>query len=123
MVGVARIYLAIFESPRIYLEIVGVQSGFTLRWLESSGFTLRWLVFVRTHLAMVGVCWLLVVLVCLAHDEDVVSAPEGVGVHLDRVQVGVRVSPLCLQKHHFEMIKLGKSINKIYEGVTNIITS
>ena len=96
MVGVARIYLAIFESPRIYLEIVGVQSGFTLRWLESSGFTLRWLVFVRTHLAMVGVCWLLVVLVCLAHDEDVVAPPEGVGVHLDRVQVGVRVSPLCL---------------------------
>ena len=43
---------------------------------------------------VVGVGGLLVVFVCLAHHEDVVSTSEGVGVHLDRVQVGVRVAAL-----------------------------
>ena len=101
-----RIYLAIVGVIRIYLVMVGVHQNLPCDgwspvriYLAIVGvirFTLRWLVSVRTYLAMVGVRWLLVVLVCLAHDEDVVAPPEGVGVHLDRVQVGVRVSPLCL---------------------------
>jgi hypothetical protein len=47
---------------------------------------------------MVGIGWLLVVLVGLAHDENVVAPPEGVGVHLDGVQVRVRVPALSLTK-------------------------
>ena len=43
---------------------------------------------------VVGVGGLLVVFVGLAHHEDVVSTSEGVGVHLHRVQVGVRVAAL-----------------------------
>ncbi len=48
---------------------------------------------------MVGVCRLLVVLVSLAHDENVVAPPEGVGVHLHGVEVGVRIPSLCLRKN------------------------
>jgi hypothetical protein len=47
---------------------------------------------------VVGVRGLLVVLVCLAHDEYVVSPGEGVRVHLHRVQVGVRIPTLRLNK-------------------------
>ena len=45
---------------------------------------------------VVCVCGLLVVLVCLAHHEDVVTPSEGVGVDLDGVQVGVGVGALSL---------------------------
>jgi hypothetical protein len=45
---------------------------------------------------MVGVGGLLVVLVGLAHDENVVPPPEGVGVHLHGVQVRVGVPALSL---------------------------
>ena len=48
------------------------------------------------YLPVVCVCGLLVVLVCLAHHEDVVTPSEGVGVDLDGVQVGVGVGALGL---------------------------
>merc|ERR1719412_1935741 len=47
-------------------------------------------------LPLVCLCGLLVVLVGLAHHQDVVAPPEGVGVDLDRVQVGVGVGALGL---------------------------
>ena len=47
-------------------------------------------------LAVVGVRWLLVVLVGLAHYEYVVASSEWVGVQLDRVEVGVRVGTFRL---------------------------
>ncbi len=47
---------------------------------------------------MVGVGGLLVVLVCLAHDEYVMAPGEGVWVHFHRVQVGVRVPTLRLNR-------------------------
>ena len=48
------------------------------------------------QLAMVGVCWFLVVLVSIAHNKNVVSSPEWVGVQLDWVEVGVRVGTFRL---------------------------
>ena len=58
------------------------------------------MLFYRKHLiarfSVVRLRRLLVVLVGLAHHQDVVAAPEGVGVDLDGVKVGVGVGPLRL---------------------------
>ena len=45
---------------------------------------------------MISLCWGVVILVCLTHHHHVVAATEGVGVHLDRVEVGVGVTALRL---------------------------
>ena len=45
---------------------------------------------------VVGLCGGVVVLVSLAHHHHVVTAAEGVGVHLDGVEVGVGVAALRL---------------------------
>ena len=45
---------------------------------------------------MIGLCGGVVVLVSLTHHHHVVAATEGVGVHLDGVEVGVGVAALRL---------------------------
>ena len=45
---------------------------------------------------MIGLCGGVVVFVSLAHHHHVVTATEWVGVHLDGVEVGVRVTALSL---------------------------
>ena len=45
---------------------------------------------------MIGLSWGVVPLVGLAHHHHVVPASEGVGVHLDGVEVGVGVLALRL---------------------------
>ena len=45
---------------------------------------------------MIGLCGGVVVLVSLTHHHHVVAATEGVGIHLDGVEVGVGVAALRL---------------------------
>ena len=68
---------------------------------------------------MVSVGGLLVVLVGLAHDEDVVAPGKGVRVHLHGVQVGVRVPPLGLPKQQQcgHMTQTGRPCHNIKRGV------